>query len=1282
MATIEGKLVIGYVLMVKGDAEAKDAVGGSRPLQVGDPIYANDVIATADASSILIEFTDGSRLDLGRSSTALLNDDVFNPNLDVDPSELTASIDAIQQAILAGEDPTDVSEATAAGNPSSAGGGPSEAASVAPVIELSGMQATPDSGFETEGLEFNFPEGDEELLFINPDNGSTSGTGGSTTPSVNTVLVSIEGPASVVEGETAVAYAVTLDENVPAGNSVTVNLGYTGTATDGTDYNGVASVVIAGGTNSTTFNIATIDDAIADNGESFVITIGSIVDTDSSFDNIVADATANAVTTTISDQVGSDTPPTAVDTTLVSISGPATVVEGESTTNYTVSLSNAVPTGNSVTVNLSYTGTATDGTDYTGVASVVIAGGTSSTTFNLATIDDAFADNGETIIIDIDSITDTNTSFENIIEDVAANQVTTTISDQTGSDTPPTAVDTTLVSIAGPATVVEGETTTNYTVSLSNAVPAGNSVTVNLSYTGTATDGTDYTGVASVVIAGGTSSTTFNLATIDDAFADNGETIIIDIDSITDTNTSFENIIEDTAANQVTTTISDQTGSDTPPTAVDTTLVSIAGPATVVEGESTTNYTVSLSNAVPTGNSVTVNLSYTGTATDGTDYTGVASVVIAGGTSSTTFNLATIDDAFADNGETIIIDIDSIVDTNTSFENIIEDTAANQVTTTISDQTGSDTPPTAVDTTLVSIAGPATVVEGESTTNYTVSLSNAVPTGNSVTVNLSYTGTATDGTDYTGVASVVIAGGTSSTTFNLATIDDAFADNGETIIIDIDSIVDTDTSFENIIEDTAANQVTTTISDQTGSDNPPGSEDTVLVSITGPGSVVEGDVTTNYTVSLGQTVPAGNSVTVNLAYSGTAADGTDYNSVASVVIAGGTNSTTFTLATIDDLLSEGIENIVIDIDSIVDTNSSFENIVENTAANQVTTAIADNDSPVLTVDNVTVNEDAGTATFTVTLSLATSNPFTVNYALTDGTATGGGVDYTSTGGVLNFAGTAAETQTITVPITNDIFSEGNETFTVSLSASDPLVDDSDTAIGTIVDNNDATTLTLNDVTVNEGVGTATIDATLSNAAGVAFTVTLSNGATISFAAGATTATSTAFAIQGDDVIIDAETINVSVTNAGAHNFENLITTDTATVTINDTIDTVTVDLSATATAAEGTTGSITYTASLTGGTAGNPITVTLANGEVITIAAGAASGSVTINAPSDDAIIDAGPLTNSIASAVEGAGAGQLENLALAGDTSVTTSITDTIDDTVLTLNDVSVLVLPPSVRL
>ena len=667
MATIEGKLVIGYVLMVNGDAEAKDAQGNSRPLQVGDPVYANDVITTADPGTILVEFTDGSRLDLGRSSTALLDDNVFNPNLDVnsDPSETSASIDAIQQAILAGEDPTEVAEATAAGE---GGEETSEAGSVAPVIELSGMQSTPESGFETTGLEFNFPEGNEELLFLDPDD------------SVPPVLIGIVGPATVVEGETTTSYTVSLSEAVPAGNSITVMFTYTGTAADGSDYSSQTSVVIAGGTSSSTFNISTIDDAFVDSGENIVVSIANVVDTDSSFDNVAIDPSASSVTTTIVDQTGTDFTPGPEDTTLVSITGPASVVEGENTTDYTVTLTNEVPVGSSVTVNLTYTGTATDGADYTSQTSVVVVGGTSSTTFNLATIDDALADNGENIIITLGTLEDTNNVFENLIADTTNDSVTTTITDQVGTDSPPGDEDTVLASIAGPATVNEGDNTSNYTVTLDTEVPGAvtNTVTVNFTYTGTATDGTDYTSQGSIDIVGGTSSNTFSLATIDDLITEASENIIITIDSVVDNAAVFESVGIDTANDSVTTTILDN---DTPPVANDDSYTNIAALSGVEDTPLVINAATLLAND---------------TDADGDTLT-ITSVSLVDPTSGT---ISTTDDGM---GNILTITFTPALDTPTSAPGGYEP----QLTYTVSDGVFTDT--ATVTISLDAVADPASV---------------------------------------------------------------------------------------------------------------------------------------------------------------------------------------------------------------------------------------------------------------------------------------------------------------------------------------------------------------------------------------------------------------------------------------------------------------------------------------------------------------------------------------------------------------------------------------------
>ncbi|TOH10038.1 hypothetical protein, partial [Vibrio parahaemolyticus] len=72
--------------------------------------------------------------------------------------------------------------------------------------------------------------------------------------------------------------------------------------------------------------------------------------------------------------------------------------------------------------------------------------------------------------------------------------------------------------------------------------------------------------------------------------------------------------------------------------------------------------------------------------------------------------------------------------------------------------------------------------------------------------------------------------------------------------------------------------VDTTISDETD----PGPEDTVTVTMTGPANVVEGDTTTEYTVTLSDPAPVGSIVT--LAYSYTTASGDDITETTQAII--------------------------------------------------------------------------------------------------------------------------------------------------------------------------------------------------------------------------------------------------------------------------------------------------------------------------------------------------------------------------------------------------------------
>ncbi|MBT8298612.1 MAG: right-handed parallel beta-helix repeat-containing protein, partial [Maribacter sp.] len=109
--------------------------------------------------------------------------------------------------------------------------------------------------------------------------------------------------------------------------------------------------------------------------------------------------------------------------------------------------------------------------------------------------------------------------------------------------------------------------------------------------------------------------------------------------------------------------------------------------------------------------------------------------------------------------------------------------------------------------------------------------------------------------------------------------------------------------------------------------------------------------------------------------------------------------------------------------------------------------------PSIAINDVSVNENAGTATFTATHTGSnTSGAFTVNYQTVNGTALSG-THYTSTSGTLSFNGTAGDSELITVPIIDNTLFDGDKTFTIQFtSVSDGSVNIADVGTGTIVDN--------------------------------------------------------------------------------------------------------------------------------------------------------------------------------------------------------------------------------------
>ena len=115
--------------------------------------------------------------------------------------------------------------------------------------------------------------------------------------------------------------------------------------------------------------------------------------------------------------------------------------------------------------------------------------------------------------------------------------------------------------------------------------------------------------------------------------------------------------------------------------------------------------------------------------------------------------------------------------------------------------------------------------------------------------------------------------------------------------------------------------------------------------------------------------------------------------------------------------------------------------------------------PELSIADAAVDE-GGRAGFVVSLSEAGDETVTVAYATADGTAAAGS-DYTAASGTLRFE-PGEMAKTVTVTTLDDETSESAETFTVELSAPSGAALADGTATGTITDDDEAPTLSIDD----------------------------------------------------------------------------------------------------------------------------------------------------------------------------------------------------------------------------
>ncbi len=484
--------------------------------------------------------------------------------------------------------------------------------------------------------------------------------------------------------------------------------------------------------------------------------------------------------------------------------------------------------------------------------------------------------------------------------------------------------------------------------------------------------------------------------------------------------------------------------------------VSVAvSPASVSE-DGATNLTYTVTRSLNISSPTTVNITTSGTATSGTDYTGgVATVVIPAGATTATITIDPSVDGSVEANETAILTVAA----GTGYTVGVPSSATGTIL--------NDDAPSAT----ISVSPASVSEDGAPNLVFTVTLNQASLSATSVGYTIG--GTATNGTDYATISSpLVIPAGSTTGTVTVNPTADATIESNETVILTLSAgagytVGVPSSATGTILNDDLPNL---TINDVTANEGNAG--------------------TTNFTFTVSLSAPAGpGGVNFDIATAnGSATAGVDYvaSSLTSQTIPAGSSTYIFTVLVNGDTLNEPSETFFVNV-----TNVTNAVVVDGQG---VGTIVNDDPLPSLSINDVTVTEgNSGTtnAVFTVTLSTASGQTVGVNYATADGTATQP-ADYTNTSGTLTFT-PGQTTRTITVPVVGEAVAEANEAFFVNLSGATNATIADNQGLGTIT--NDDVPVTVGPGSLTNGTVAAAYSQTVTASGGVApYTFTVSAGA--------------------------------------------------------------------------------------------------------------------------------------------------------------------------------------------
>jgi hypothetical protein len=442
----------------------------------------------------------------------------------------------------------------------------------------------------------------------------------------------------------------------------------------------------------------------------------------------------------------------------------------------------------------------------------------------------------------------------------------------------------------------------------------------------------------------------------------------------------------------------------------------------------------------------------------------------------------------------------------------------------------------------VSVSDAAAVDEGNAgTSSMAFDVTLTAPSGRTVTVNYAASGTsAVVGEDFTATSGPL-----------------TFAPGQVTKPVSVPIIGDTEDEVDGNVILTLSSPTNAVPGDMTGS----GSivdDDGPQITVTEV-EVLEGDGTHTVALDVELSEPSPQEVTVGwqiaeatgLDPAETATAGEDFTASGAAQLTFPPTETSNTIA---------VEVLGDDVDEADEKFAVVMSEPDNAAAvGETFVTIADDEEPTLSVNDApVVGEGAGNVTFTVTLSAPSPQPVSVDYATGNSTAVAG-EDYSATGGTLIIpANTPSDT--ILVPITDDLLDENNEFLFLNLSDPvDATITDGQ-GVGTIVDNDSPPVVSVAPATAqnegNSGTSLKEFPVSLNAASSKTVTVAFNTTASAAQSDGDPDTGGEDFVAQSDIVTFDpgdtAETVSIVINGDVVFEPAELVTV-TLTTPVNATI---------------------------------------------------------------------------------------------------------------------------------